>query len=77
MKRLHLISYLAPSIPADFFRLIAGDLDASLEFNAVWAYNDRNSRSGWFSMLDRVGKSFFAQTMHSGSHLRSIEMVNP
>ena len=33
MKRLHIISYLAPSVPADFFRLIAGDLDATVEFN--------------------------------------------
>ena len=148
MKRLHIISYLSPSIPADFFRLIAGDLDATLEFNeaisgplpgddepftngradvgfvcsptyrwlrpkvellplpipadpraegrpiyfgdviarrdiktledlrgGVWAYNDRNSRSGWFSMIDRLGESFFGRAVHSGSHLRSIEMV--
>src|SRR5205814_7164711 len=33
VKRLHIISYLAPSIPAEFFRLIARDLDATLEFN--------------------------------------------
>ena len=148
MKRLHIISYLAPSIPAEFFRLIAGDLDATLEFNeaisgplpgddepfttgradvgfvcsptyrwlrpkvellplpvpsdaraegrpvyfgdvivrpgihsleqlrgGVWAYNDRNSRSGWFAMIERLGETFFSRTAHSGSHLRSIEMV--
>jgi phosphonate transport system substrate-binding protein len=148
VKRLHIISYLAPSVPAEFFRLIAGDLDATLEFNeaisgplagddepftngradigfvcsptyrwlrprvellplpvpsdaraegrpvyfgdvivrpgihtleelrgGVWAYNDRNSRSGWFSMIERLGDSFFSRTVHSGSHLQSIEMV--
>jgi phosphonate transport system substrate-binding protein len=147
---LRVISYLAPSIPAEFFELIAADLGASLDFNPaisgplpgddepftagrvdvgfvcsptyrwlrpkvellplpvpvdaraanrpvyfgdvvvraeshvrsfddlrgrVWAFNDRNSRSGWFSMLDRVGESFFARCVHSGSHLNSIEMV--
>src|SRR5439155_12224403 len=41
----------------------------------VWAYNDRNSRSGWFSMLERVGESFFSRCIHSGSHLQSIEIV--
>lgn len=150
MKPLHLISYLAPSIPADFFRLIAADLGATLEFNdtisgplagdpepfstgradigfvcsptyrwlqpkvellplpvpadprcngrpvyfghviaradrevrtfedlrgSVWAYNDRNSRSGWFAMLQRAGEGFFSGYIHAGSHLRSIEMV--
>jgi phosphonate transport system substrate-binding protein len=148
VKRLHIISYLSPSVPADFFRVIAGDLDATLEFNevisgplqgddepftsgradigfvcaptyrwlrpkvellplpipadpraegrpiyfgdviarpgiksleelrgGVWAYNDRNSRSGWFSMIERLGETFFSRTVQSGSHLRSIEMV--
>ena len=42
-----------------------------------WAYNDRNSRSGWFSMLERVsGKArFFSQLIHAGSHLQSLEAV--
>jgi len=42
-----------------------------------WAYNDRNSRSGWFSMLDRVGGEtrFFSGLVHAGSHLRSLEAV--
>jgi ABC-type phosphate/phosphonate transport system substrate-binding protein len=42
-----------------------------------WAYNDRNSRSGWFSMLDRVGGNtrFFADLVHAGSHLQSLEAV--
>ena len=157
---LRLISYLAPSIPADLFRLIANDLQAtcgigaSLEFDetvsgplegddepfssaradigfvcapsyrwmrdtrprtvellplpvptdprangqpvyfaeivvrseskarklsdlrgGVWAYNDRNSRSGWFSMLEKVGESFFSLCIESGSHLKSMELV--
>jgi phosphonate transport system substrate-binding protein len=147
---MKLITYLAPSIPADFFRLVARDLEADIEFNevisgplpgdeepfsggrvdvgfvcsptyrwlrgrvellplpvpsdarsngrpvyfadvivragaaaqriddlrgATWAYNDRNSRSGWFGMIERCGDDFFSRTVMSGSHLRSIEMV--
>ena len=42
-----------------------------------WAYNDRNSRSGWFSMLDRVGgdTGFFSELVHAGSHLQSLAAV--
>jgi len=42
-----------------------------------WAYNDRNSRSGWFSMLDRVGGDarFFSELVHAGSHLQSLAAV--
>jgi hypothetical protein len=35
VKRLHIISYLSPSIPAVFFHLIAADLDATIEFNVA------------------------------------------
>jgi phosphonate transport system substrate-binding protein len=157
---LRLISYLAPSIPADLYRLIASDLQATcgvvatLEFEesvsgplegddepfssaradvgflcapsyrwmsasrphtvellplpvptdprangrpvyfaeivipseskarkltdlrgGVWAYNDRNSRSGWFSMIEKLGESFFSLCIESGSHLKSMELV--
>ena len=149
---LRLISYLAPSIPEELFRLVANRLGASIEFETRisgplegdddpfgdgradvgfvcaptyhwmrdrvsllpalvpldpraggrpvyfadvvvhadsgierfdqlrgrrWAYNDRNSRSGWFSMLDRVGGNprFFADLVHAGSHLQSLEAV--
>ena len=147
---MRLITYLAPSIPAGFFRLIAEDLGGSIEFNetisgplpgddepftsgradvgfvcsptyrwlrpsvdllplpvpldprsngkpvyfadvvvragsdtrriddlrgGVWAFNDRNSKSGWFSMLERCGESFFARCVASGSHLHSMQMV--
>ncbi len=42
-----------------------------------WAYNDRNSRSGWFSMIDRVDGDirFFSELMHAGSHLQSLDAV--
>lgn len=42
-----------------------------------WAYNDRNSRSGWFSMLDRVGgdRRFFSELVQAGSHLQSLQAV--
>jgi phosphonate transport system substrate-binding protein len=43
---------------------------------ATWAYNDRNSRSGWFSMLDRAGSAdFFGALVHAGSHLQSLDAV--
>ena len=43
---------------------------------ATWAYNDRNSRSGWFSMLDRAGSSdYFGALVHAGSHLQSLDAV--
>jgi ABC-type phosphate/phosphonate transport system substrate-binding protein len=41
-----------------------------------WAYNDRNSRSGWFSMIERAGGAeFFSSLLHAGSHLRSLDTV--
>ena len=149
---LRLISYLAPSIPEELFRLVAKHLDASIEFETRisgplegdddpfadgradvgfvcaptyrwmrervtllpalvpldprangrpvyfadvvvradspierfdqlrgrrWAYNDRNSKSGWFSMLERAGGDtrFFAELVHAGSHLQSLDAV--
>ncbi len=43
---------------------------------ACWAYNDRNSRSGWFSMLERAGSpDFFGALLHAGSHLQSLDAV--
>ncbi|HEV8433621.1 MAG TPA: PhnD/SsuA/transferrin family substrate-binding protein [Thermoanaerobaculia bacterium] len=46
---------------------------------ARWAYNDRNSKSGWFSMAERCAPqspdAFFGELIASGSHLRSLEMV--
>jgi len=46
---------------------------------ARWAYNDRNSKSGWFSMAERCAPEspdeFFGNLIASGSHLRSREMV--
>jgi len=44
-----------------------------------WAYNDRNSRSGWFSMLDRIAPlpphAFFSELVHAGTHLESLRLV--
>lgn len=154
MPPLRLITYLAPSLPPELFRLIADDLGAELIFEerisgplegdhepftsgeadlgfvcapsyrwlrgrvellpllvpndgraagrpvyfsdvivrrdaaarslqelrgGRWAYNDRNSRSGWFSMVERIApaapEEFFGELIAAGSHLRSIELV--
>jgi phosphonate transport system substrate-binding protein len=151
MRRLRLITYLAPSLPAALFETIAGRLGATLQFEtrisgplegddepftsgavdlgficapsyrvlrpavellpalvpldpraasrpvyfadvvvrassafrtfdelrgARWAYNDRNSKSGWFSMLERTGgEAFFGAVVQSGSHVQSLEFV--
>lgn len=44
-----------------------------------WAFNDRNSRSGWFSMAERVApaspEEFFGSLVDAGSHLASIDLV--
>jgi ABC-type phosphate/phosphonate transport system substrate-binding protein len=44
-----------------------------------WSFNDRNSKSGWFSMLERIApdkaEDFFGEIIPSGSHLRSLELV--
>lgn len=47
---------------------------------ARWAYNDRNSKSGWFSMAERCApqspEEFFRELIASGSHLRSLDLVS-
>ena len=47
--------------------------------SARWAFNDRNSRSGWFSMVERVeplgGIGFFGDLIHAGSHLKSLASI--
>jgi ABC-type phosphate/phosphonate transport system substrate-binding protein len=44
-----------------------------------WAYNDRNSRSGWLSMLDRIAphspSDYFSGVLQTGSHLESLRSV--
>jgi ABC-type phosphate/phosphonate transport system substrate-binding protein len=44
-----------------------------------WAYNDRSSRTGWFSMLERVAPlpphEFFSEVVHAGSHLESLRLI--
>ncbi len=43
----------------------------------VWAFNDRNSRSGWFSMVERIGnpEAYFSRLVDAGAHLRAIDAV--
>jgi phosphonate transport system substrate-binding protein len=47
--------------------------------NARWSYNDRNSKSGWFSMIERIAphkpEEFFRELVAAGSHLRSLDLV--
>jgi phosphonate transport system substrate-binding protein len=44
-----------------------------------WAFNDRNSKSGWFSLIDRLApeapETFFSEVIAAGSHLRAIGLV--
>jgi phosphonate transport system substrate-binding protein len=61
-------------VPAGSAARSLGDLRG-----ARWAYNDRNSRSGWFSMIERIAplppEAFFGSLIDAGSHVRSIELV--
>jgi phosphonate transport system substrate-binding protein len=77
---IRLISYLAPSIPEAFADVVVRVSSSHRTFDdlrgTTWAYNDPNSKSGWFSMLDRAGGAgYFARCVQSGSHLRSLELV--
>ena len=44
-----------------------------------WTYNDANSQSGWFSIIDYLAPElpgeFFAGLVHSGSHLNSLAFI--
>jgi phosphonate transport system substrate-binding protein len=44
-----------------------------------WAFNDRNSKSGWFSLLDRIApepaESHFSSLIAAGSHVQAIRLV--
>ena len=44
-----------------------------------WAYNDHNSLSGWFSMVDHIAPElpheFFSGLRQSGSHLESLRLL--
>ena len=44
-----------------------------------WALNDKNSQSGWFSMLDRIApeppEKYFSYLTEAGSHLESIRLL--
>jgi phosphonate transport system substrate-binding protein len=44
-----------------------------------WAFNDRNSKSGWFSLLERIAPepadSYFSSLIAAGSHVQAITLV--
>jgi len=44
-----------------------------------WAYNDRNSLSGWFSMVEHIAPEqphdFFGDLRQAGSHLDSLRLL--
>ena len=44
-----------------------------------WAFNDRNSKSGWFSLLERIAPvapdSYFSALINAGSHVQAIDLV--
>jgi phosphonate transport system substrate-binding protein len=47
---------------------------------SAWAYNDKNSLSGYYGLLDKLAESgedqtFFGSVTCSGSHLNSIEAI--
>ena len=50
-----------------------------------WAYNDRNSRSGWFSMIDRIAplalgkwtQRNFTETIRTGRHMGRGRQILP
>lgn len=45
-----------------------------------WAYNDRNSLSGWFSMVEHIAPEqpyeFFGELRQAGSHLESLNLLH-
>lgn len=44
-----------------------------------WAFNDRNSYSGWFCMLERIAPAeptkYFGSVIQAGSHLESLRLI--
>jgi len=45
-----------------------------------WAFNDHNSLSGWFSIVDYIAPEhpheYFSALCHAGSHLRSLQLLS-
>jgi len=62
-------------VPADSSATSLADLR-----DTTWAYNDRNSKSGWFALLERIAPvapdAFFSALIAAGSHLKAIEYVS-
>lgn len=70
---------------AVYFSDIAVRADSGLKnFNELrgrrWAFNDRNSQSGWFSMVNYIAPEkpheFFSDLRQAGSHLESLRLLN-
>ena len=44
-----------------------------------WAYNDRNSKSGWFALVERIAPEwpdgYFSSLIAAGSHIQAINLV--
>lgn len=61
-------------VPASSPAKSLGDL-----LGSRWAYNDRNSKSGWFALLDRIAPvapdSYFSSLLAAGSHVQAISLV--
>lgn len=74
----------APGRPVYFSEVVMrreGPVRSFLDLRGrSWAYNDPCSLSGFYSMLKKLAEMgedvrFFGETVRSGSHLRSMEMV--
>lgn len=63
------------TVPADSCSRTIADLRG-----CRWAYNDRNSLSGWFSMVEHIAPEqpyeFFGDIRQSGSHLESLHLLH-
>ena len=74
----------APGEPVYFSELVVRSDDPAESFldlrGRSWAYNDPCSLSGYYNLLKKLAEmgedvGFFSRARHSGSHLRSMEMV--
>ena len=63
------------AVPADSTSHTIADLRG-----CRWAYNDQNSLSGWFSMVEHImpekPHEYFSDIRQSGSHLESLHLLH-